>query len=362
MTEQTVDVHVLPTDAPDDTSALESLFNDGTIEPENVFCILGKTEGNGCVNDFSRGLATRAYRDVLAERLNAEPSQVKDKVMLIMSGGTEGILTPHVTVFSRKRTKQASTKNKRLTAGISSTDEIPPEDLGRMGQVERTVEATKQAMDDAGIRDPNDVAFVQIKCPLLTANRIESALDRGETVAVEDTYKSMAYSRASSALGVGIATGEIKKEQVTDESIYSDHSLYSSVASTSAGVELNHSEILVLGNSKESSSSYSIGNSVMQDALDTDAIENAISSASTSDDDIVKNVFAKAQASRNGKIRGRRHVIHNDSDIESTRHARAVTNSVIGAVTGDPLSYVSGGAEHQGPDGGGPVAAILDVD
>lgn len=172
----------------------------------------------------------------------------------------------------------------------------------------------------------------------------------------------MGYSRASSALGVGVATGEIKKEQITDERIYSDDSLYSSVASTSAGVELTHSEILVLGNSQESSSSYTIGNAVMQDALDTDAVDAAISSASSSDNDEVTNVFAKAQASKNGKIRDRRHVIHNDSDIESTRHARAVTNSVIGAVTGDPLSYVSGGAEHQGPDGGGPVAAILDIE
>jgi len=32
--------------------------------------------------------------------------------------------------------------------------------------------------------------------------------------------------------------------------------------------------------------------------------------------------------------------------------------SAIASVIGDPMVYVSGGAEHQGPSGGGPVAVI----
>jgi cyanuric acid amidohydrolase len=50
-----------------------------------------------------------------------------------------------------------------------------------------------------------------------------------------------------------------------------------------------------------------------------------------------------------------------DSDINSTRHARAAVNAVIASIVGDPMVYVSGGAEHQGPPGGGPVAAIVRV-
>jgi cyanuric acid amidohydrolase len=46
-----------------------------------------------------------------------------------------------------------------------------------------------------------------------------------------------------------------------------------------------------------------------------------------------------------------------DSDISHTRHARAAVSAVIASVIGDPM--VSGGAEHQGPSGGGPVAAIV---
>jgi cyanuric acid amidohydrolase len=35
-----------------------------------------------------------------------------------------------------------------------------------------------------------------------------------------------------------------------------------------------------------------------------------------------------------------------------------VVSAVIAAVTGDPMCYVSAGAEHQGPAGGGVVAVL----
>jgi len=364
VTTQAVDVHVVPTDAPDDTSGLVELFDSGTVRPEDVICILGKTEGNGCVNDFSRGLASRAYRDLLADRLGVASDAVHEEVLLIMSGGTEGVMTPHVTVFSRREAVEHTTPDrKRLTAGIATTAELRPEELGRSAQVGATADAVETAMTDAGITDPDNVEFVQIKCPLLTAEKVADAREREKTVVVEDTYKSMAYSRGASALGVAIATGERSPDEISDGDICDAESLYSTCASTSAGVELTHSEVIVLGNSHDAASSFVIGSAVMEDALDTRAVNEAIDTAAPEDaDSSVTNLFAKAQASRSGSIRGRRHVIHNDSDIEATRHARSVVNAVIGAVTGDPLSYVSGGAEHQGPDGGGPVAAILELD
>ena len=52
--------HRLSANAPDDVAALEAAFASGAIATESVVAILGKTEGNGCVNDFSRGFATRA--------------------------------------------------------------------------------------------------------------------------------------------------------------------------------------------------------------------------------------------------------------------------------------------------------------
>jgi cyanuric acid amidohydrolase len=48
-----------------------------------------------------------------------------------------------------------------------------------------------------------------------------------------------------------------------------------------------------------------------------------------------------------------------DSDISSTRHARAFVCGALAGLIGHAEIYVSGGAEHQGPDGGGPVGIIV---
>lgn len=71
-------------------------------------------------------------------------------------------------------------------------------------------------------------------------------------------------------------------------------------------------------------------------------------------------VLAKAEASHDGRLRGHRHTMLDDSDISSTRHARAFVCGALAGLVGHAEIYVSGGAEHQGPDGGGPVALIVD--
>lgn len=358
-----IDVYRLPTDAPDDTSELEKLLDEGDLEAEDIISIIGKTEGNGCVNDFSRGLATLAYKNVLADRMDVPREKVGEEIALIMSGGTEGVMSPHITVFARRDSEETGNEEKRLAAGTAFTKEFKPEEIGRMEQVRATADAVRDAMDEAGIEDPEDVHFVQIKCPLLTSARIEDAHERGEDVAVEETYKSMGYSRGASALGVGLAVGELSEDELSDEMIVEDDSVYSEVASTSAGVELIKSEIILLGNTSDSDSDLVIGHDVMKDSLDVDAVRNALEATGvdpSSDDarDRVVNILAKAEASSDGQIRGRRHVILNDSDINATRHSRAVVNAAVASVIGDPMIYISGGSEHQGPDGGGPVAVI----
>ena len=59
--------------------------------------ILGKTEGNGNVNDFTRGYATLTLTLMLEKHLGARARDV----CLVMSGGTEGAMAPHWTVFER---------------------------------------------------------------------------------------------------------------------------------------------------------------------------------------------------------------------------------------------------------------------
>lgn len=368
-----VEVYRLPMGSPDDLSALEALLDNGTIDARDIIAVLCKNEGNGCVNDFTRGFTTLAVKVLLSERLGISRDEVANRVALVMSGGTEGVMTPHMNVFVRKQVADRGSipaGEKRLAAGIAFTRDFKPEELGRMAQVREVARAVREAMAEAGISDPADVHFVQIKCPLLTADRIEDALRRGETVAVNDTYKSMGYSRGASALGVAVALGEIPESAVSDEKICSDWSLYSTVASTSAGVELQKCEIIVMGNSSEAASDLVIGHDVMRDPIDMQAVLRAMKAAGLRFDvlpgegelDRIVNVLAKAEAPSTGQVRGRRNTMLDDSDINHTRSARAVVNAVIAAVTGDPMVYVSGGAEHQGPDGGGPVAVIARAD
>jgi cyanuric acid amidohydrolase len=49
-----------------------------------------------------------------------------------------------------------------------------------------------------------------------------------------------------------------------------------------------------------------------------------------------------------------------DTDINAQRHIRGALGGLVSGVLGDSRIFVSGGAEHQGPDGGGLVAVIAE--
>ena len=105
----------------------------------------------------------------------------------------------------------------------------------------------------------------------------------------------------------------------------------------------------------------------MQDAIDIEPVRFALARLGLavsgqipkSERERLVAVLAKAEASHNGRLRGHRHTMLDDSDISSTRHARAFVCGALTGLVGHAEIYVSGGAEHQGPDGGGPVALIV---
>ncbi|MEB3230139.1 MAG: ring-opening amidohydrolase [Leptolyngbyaceae bacterium] len=349
-----VDVFKIPQSSPDDLTGLTDLIQQQGIDPQTIVAVMGKTEGNGCVNDFTRGFAVATLKGYLQPLIGEAQA---NQIVYVMSGGTEGVLSPHLTVFTRQTAGLEGLPRWGLAVGVCHTRNFGVAEIGTVAMVETVAAGVKEAIATAHIL-PEDVHLVQIKCPLITASR----QTQGELVVTQDSYKSMAYSRGASALGVAVALGELDLAQLTPADICANYSLYSSVASTSAGVELQNCEILVLGNSSQSHSDYRIGHSVMHHALDTTAVWEAIANAQGSADPIdvekIVNVFAKAEASPSGEILGRRHTMLDDSDINHTRMARAVVGSVVAAAVQDPMVYVSGGSEHQGPPGGGPIAVI----
>lgn len=366
---QKLEVIKLEMSSPDDIKLFDKAITNGDIDPNEVIAILGKTEGNGCVNDFTRALTTQTYKSYLSKKLAISEEEVGHKVAFVMSGGTEGVMTPHATIFIKKEVDELPNNSgaKAMVASSGFTRDFLPEEIGTLTMVEEVAKVVETLIVDAEIEDLDDVHFVQIKCPLLTSDRIMDAKNRDKKVVTTDTYKSMGYSRGASALGVAVAMNEIALEDIKQESICSDWSLYSSVASTSAGIELMNVEIIVMGNSKKSASDFIVGHSVMDDSIDMKSVIGALESAGMVIDKLpteeqkskIVNIFAKAEASTTGEVRGRRNTMLTDSDINHTRHARAVVNAVIASVVDDPMVYVSGGGKHQGPDGGGPIAAII---
>jgi cyanuric acid amidohydrolase len=355
--------------APDDVGAATELLDRGVFRAEHVVAVLGKTEGNGAVNDYTRALATLSFQLLLARRSGRDVEEIARRVPIIWSGGTEGLMSPHATIFTREPDRAAPTGQRRFTVGTAYTRDLLPEEFGTAVHARVAADGVRAAIQDAGIESPEDIHFIQIKTGALTTERIAQARQRGAAVVTTDTYKSMAYARAVAALGVGAVTGEIPAAKLSDDVIGRDFSVFSNVASTSSGVELMNCEIIALGNSARATSDLVIAHAVMKDAIDAAAVREALRRAglavecelAAADRDRLVNVFAKCEPDPSGATRGRRHVMFEDGDINYTRHIRGVVNAVVASVTGDPMCYVSAGAEHQGPPSGGVVAALARV-
>ncbi|HLQ61680.1 MAG TPA: ring-opening amidohydrolase, partial [Candidatus Acidoferrales bacterium] len=310
---------------PADASEFEFLVKQEALDPDRVVAVIGKTEGNGGVNDFTRILADRAYRDVLLRHGRRDEEEVR-AIPMVWSGGTDGVLCPHATIFCR-----TDGRGRGLAVGVAISEPILPEDIGRTAMVDKVSVAVRKAMDDAGVKRVEDVHWVQTKTPLLTMETIRDAHARGREPALPDPHGSMDLSNGTTALGVAVALGEVPRKKVADAVIGRDLELYSSVASCSSGVELDRAQVVLLGNDGPGGR-FRIGHSVMQDALDIDSVYRAIGNAGlelperprASDlGDHVVNVFCKCEADPTGRLRGRRQVLLDDSDVHHHRHAKA---------------------------------------
>jgi len=348
-----------------DAAGLAEWIQSGEISADEVVAVIGKTEGNGGVNDFTRILSDQAFRAVLSQHGSRSEAEIK-QIPMVWSGGCDGVITPHAVAFARNE-KTGPADHDRLVMGTAMSTELLPEDIGRPAMVEKVATAVRAAMADAGIEDPRDVHYVQTKTPLLTVETVQQAHARGNTVACE-VHDSMGVSNGTTALGIGVGLGEIAMPGADD--ICRNLEIYSAVASCSSGVELDRAQIVLFGNRAGAGGRYRIGHAVMRDALDIDGIYDAIRDAgldlperprAADLGDRVVNCFMKCEADPQARLRGRRQIMLDDSDVHHHRHAKAAVGGVAAAAIGDPAVFVSVDAMHQGPPGGGPVIAIVDL-
>lgn len=372
---------VCPMASPTDTTAMEQALAGPLAEagftPHDVLALVAKSEGHGLPNDYGRVLCEQSLKNALARLRGTDTDEVAVTTSVIVSGGTPGVLSPHVTVIVQRTVPAdrsgagTAAPGPGLVLGRATTAPIHPEDIGRRAQVSTVAEGVAAAMADAGVTDPADVHLVMVKGPALTPGSIEATLAAGKTVVTTDPgigpQGSMCFSNDASALGVAVALGEVEDAAVTDEVIRTDWSLYSSVAATSAGGEKKEGEVLLFANRADSPSPLRIGHSLTRDLLDTDGVRRALAhagldvgaQATEEERDRIAQVFAKVCIPGSNELRGAPIVLN--ADHEAHHVAKAVGAAIVGSVTGKTTAFVSGGEKnsHMGPPGANPVAAVV---
>src|ERR1700685_1331312 len=111
-----------------DASGMEAAIKKGQFSADEVIAVIGKTEGNGGVNDFTRILADQAFRAVLNQIGSRSESEIA-KIPMVWSGGCDGVITPHATVFARDA-KTGPANKSRLVIGAAMGADILPSDTG----------------------------------------------------------------------------------------------------------------------------------------------------------------------------------------------------------------------------------------
>jgi cyanuric acid amidohydrolase len=380
MKAQRVELFVCPMASPADTDGLQELVDSGKVKPDTLVALVGKTEGTGAHDDWGRVWADVALREWTGRFLGVPVTEVAKQVIFVLSGGCPGVITPHVAAVTREwvdvpdegaAAGQGKEQDKRLVVGRAGSDPMPPEEVGRMGQIRKVAESTRQAMADAGLTDPSDVHLVMVKVPGLTTASIKDAESRGRTVVSHDlTFGpegAGSYANDAAALGVAMALGEVPESSLSDAVVRRNWDLYSEVAMTSSGGEKRHGEVVVFGNSNKSRSRLRIGHAVTRDFIDAEGVRNALRSAGLhfkelpSETDLARlvHVFAKSVIPGSDRIRGQRITLLDDTDAYQI--GKAVGGMLVASVTGRTTNYVSGGERnsHQGPPGGNIVAAVV---
>ena len=336
-------IHRLSMAHPGDLSALAAFISRGEVRAAQVRAVIGKTEGNGGLNDFTRGYFTQTLMGLLARETGEAAEAVAARLPCVLSGGTEGALSPHYLVFS---VSDEASDGAGLAMGTAFSPPTAARDIGRLAQIVAVRDAVRSAMADAGIARAEDVALVQVKAPCAQAP--------DPAARSTDPRVLMALSRAAAAFGVGVALGDIAEDRATEAALLRDVDLFSGRASISSGIEVTCNEVVVFGRARGWAPGLVASVAPMRDLLDLDGVRAAFADVPGE----VLGVIAKGEPDRTGAIRGHRHTMLGDTDIDPQRHLRGALGAIVAAMAGDGRVFVSGGAEHQGPPGGGLVCVF----
>src|ERR671923_349334 len=124
----------VPMEHVQDTSGIEAAMKQWDFGADDIVAVVAKTEGNGGVNDISRILVDRVLRDFLVAKGSRTRAQAL-QVPIALSGGCDGVISPHYNIFARVPDDDFSKATKdelRLTVGFAVSERILPEEIGRV--------------------------------------------------------------------------------------------------------------------------------------------------------------------------------------------------------------------------------------
>lgn len=336
----------LPLPRVDDLAALDAAFGAEVPAARDVVALLAKTQGDGGPGDRSRAIFVAAARKCLARHLGVPPADVDRRVAFVVSGGIEGASAPHMIVLSRSAA-HARPRGKALAIGRHVSAPLPAKDTGRVSQIDAAAVAVRAALRDGGLA-PADAHLVLIKGPA------------GEGAS------GIAAARAATALGAGVALGEFALAGARKAWRTRDMTTWSARVAVSSAAEFPCHEVVVLGNAGGWSGDLRIAHRAMADLVDLRSVVAALGElglaaapqlSQAARTRLVASI-AKGGPPPGEVLRGVPLGLASDTSQPAFRRVRGALAGTIVAATGEPFTFVSGGAEHQGPPGGGLVAFV----
>jgi len=334
-----------------DVSALDAWLQGMPVGTLRRLVVMAKTEGHHAPNDFSRDLLKLQLDRVFAAH------GLQDRALSLLAIGSEGVGSPKGFAFAEDDAADLPGGPPRLALGTARSEPVPLAEIGTLQLVDRVAATARAALRDARLQ-PEQVELLFIKSPLLPARH----------PAATPLNSTMHRGRAISALGGGVALGEIDRRLLTEDGIARDLSLYTRHVQGITGAEIRCVEVVAMGNRPGAPGALRIASTHTRDLLDQRSLRQLLGSlgfrfdawGELLDGERIHALIAKTMVADDGMVRGSRTTVYT-SGWAPESHIRAAASGVLGSLMGHLRFFVSADSVHQAPVGGGVAAVVYEI-
>ncbi len=273
-----------------------------------------------------------------------------DRTEMVTVIGCEGASTPYGIAIIDNAATGPDQDKPRLAMGLARA--APPDEsiFDQPAYADHVATVVAGAIADAQLK-PEEVVTVILNIPPHTNGNYRA---RGRA------------ARAVAALGIGVAVGEISRDQITENSIIKNPSLYTTRAQTFIGPTVKNLEVIVLGNRVGIGGTLVAHAGVTTDLLDARSVKRSLRTFGIKLDEdgeiadpsrIVAAIY-KAGPGPNGTVLGAPTVILN-SATPPEKHVRAAMSGMMGSVLQTTRIFSTADPVQQAPLGGGHFCFIV---